>query len=111
MSSLVAGSKLPSMAGTMTMSMLGVPSYMPQLGISPQNFSTPLFGAALSERSVPSVRFTRKVSTEPIAAWPSSSITVVSDATWSAPRAPASIRPMLLPWLDSPPRNSSVLPL
>ena len=38
-----------------------MPSYLPQVGISPQNFSTPLLGAALSERSVPSVRFTRNV--------------------------------------------------
>ncbi len=90
--------------------MFGVPSYMAQAGISPQNFSTPLLGAALSERSVPSVRLTRNVSTEPITARPSSLMTVVSEATWRAPRTPASMRPMLLPWLDSPPRNRSVLP-
>ena len=60
MSAFVAGSKLPSMAGTMTRSMSGWPSYMPQVGISPQNFSTPLLGAALSDRSVPSVRFAQE---------------------------------------------------
>ena len=47
----------------MTRPTFWVPAYMPQLGISPQNFSTPLFGAALSDRSVPSVRLTRNVST------------------------------------------------
>ena len=57
---LVAGSKLPSMAGTMTRSMSGArPRTCPTTACSPQNFSTPLLGAALSDRSVPSVRLTR----------------------------------------------------
>ena len=90
--------------------MFGIPSNRPQAGISPQNFSTARLGAALSDRSVPSVRLRRNVSTLPITARPSSSITVVSDATCSAPRRPASIRPIDLPWFDSPPRNRTVVP-
>src|SRR5665647_3022809 len=51
-----------------------------------------------------------KGSREPLTTTPLSSITEVSDATWTPPRTHASIRPMLLPWFDSPPRISTVFP-
>jgi hypothetical protein len=75
----------------------------------PKNFSTPASGAALSARSVPSVRFLRNGDLEPARTTPASSITVVSVDTSRPPRRQASIWPMLLPWFDSPPRKSTVL--
>ena len=78
------------------------------MGIAPKNFSTPRSGEALSARSVPSVRRLMKGSFEPRTARPASSMTVVSVETSSAPRRQASIWPIDLPWLDSPPRNSTV---
>ena len=78
--------------------------------MSPKNFWTPRSGAALSARSVPSVRFLRKTDFEPMTARPASSTTVVSVETSWAPRRQASIWPIDLPWLDSPPRNMTVRP-
>ncbi len=99
------------MAGTTTTSTLLGSVYRSHLGMPPKNLATPASGAALSARSVPSVRFLIKGSFEPLTARPFSSTTVVSVETSSAPRRQASIWPMLLPWFDSPPRNITVLPL
>ena len=78
--------------------------------MSPKNFWTPRSGAALSARSVPSVRFLRNTDFEPMTTTPASSVTVVSvDTSWP-PRRQASIWPIDLPWLDSPPRNITDLP-
>ena len=93
----------------MTTSTLLGSVYSSQLGSAPKNFSTPRLGAALSARSVPSVRFLRNGSREPMTAVPASSMTVVSVDTSSAPRLQASIWPIDLPWFDSPPRNRTVL--
>ena len=82
---------------------------MAHVGIEPKNFSTPRSGAALSARSVPSVRFLRNGDFEPMTATPVSSITVVSVDTSAAPRRHASIWPIDFPWFDSPPRNRTVL--
>ena len=78
--------------------------------MSPKNFWTPRSGAALSARSVPSVRRLRNTDFEPIRTTPSSSVTVVSVDTSSPPRRQASIWPIDLPWFDSPPRNMTVCP-
>ena len=94
------------MAGNTTTSISLISSYSSQVGMSPQNLFTPWVGAALSARSVPLARFSRRnTDLEPMTALMSSSMTVVSVLMSSPPRRQASICPIDLPWLDSPPRN------